>query len=101
MELNDFEKTIYHKFLTKCEKGKWYVLDKKRQDYNQIFEALKKILEVYGGVEFEDMEFIRYRRCDSRKEISEWYKQLEIKNKGKIKTQDQLLSEKGIHTPLS
>lgn len=70
--LTEFESSIYSAIQTKCVKYKWYALDPNRNDYDKVLSALKKIIDIFGCVEFKDDNYDSYRRCDSYAEVREY-----------------------------
>lgn len=84
--LTAFESSIYSIIQTKCIKYKWYVLDPNRSDYNEVLSALKKIIDIFGCVEFKDDKYDSYRKCDSYIEIREYFRNQNTSNSDRVES---------------
>lgn len=93
--LTEFESSIYSAIQTKCVKYKWYALDPNRNDYDKVLSALKKIIYIFGCVEFKDDNYDSYRKCDSHVDVREYFQN---QNTGDSGCAESTISQKASNT---
>lgn len=67
-KFSELESKIYHSLTEVCKPRKWYPIDKSREDYKDIINALLNINDKFGGVEL-NIEETYYRRVESLSEL--------------------------------
>lgn len=92
-KFSELESKIYHSLTEVCKPRKWYPIDKSREDYKDIINALLNINDKFGGVEL-NVEETHYRRVESLSELQGLFSTDENQNRDTLDNAQSIKKQK-------
>lgn len=81
--LSAYEQYVFNGLDKKRELDRWHIINKKREDYEILINAIKKYIDLYGTIEFNS-DYTKIKRVQSWQEMEEDWKHCTSDTRRKI-----------------